>query len=383
MIRGNGAVIDGGEPYDDYREIANRLAAVQEANGRFPGIYYLADNAGLVLRNCQWVVIEDLTFEGCWPTAIYLDNCQHITLRRLHIRGSTIAIGAAGPYTRHLLIEECDWIQDLRSHGEADLAAIRKIGAVDAGLDPGDCGLWREISWDQVHGNIEDTESRVDVETDERGFDGDFFRAWTIAGYVVLRNNVILDAFNGIHFFNDASDSTVEDFCRNIVIENNWFVRIRDNAIEAEDYAWNWTVRGNRFVDCYMPFFAGDAPIRLFLHLRQSRLESASTWPRWRRPQFRPAFQVSQTARSRRPALCLQQFMDAERADQQAQPYPPVPPSKQRDRLLRRSGPVDAEGFCTFWCELAERPEAGPGRKFTRRQIFHQALARTRHTLRW
>ncbi|MGO8095991.1 right-handed parallel beta-helix repeat-containing protein [Rhizobium leguminosarum] len=254
VIHGNGAVIDGGEPYEDYRKIANRLSAVQEANGRFPGIYYVADNAALVLRNCQWVVIEDLNFEGCWPTAIYLDNCQHITLRRLHIRGSTIAIGAAGPYTRHLLIEECDWIQDLQSHGEADLATIRESCAVNAELDPGNCRLWRKISWAQVHGNIEDTESRVDVEKDERGFDGDFFRAWTIAGYVVLRNNIILDAFNGIHFFNDAADSTVEDFCRNIVIENNWFVRIRDNAIEAEDYAWNWTVRGNRFVDCYMPF---------------------------------------------------------------------------------------------------------------------------------
>lgn len=168
VIRGNGAVIDGGEPYEDYRESANRLSAVQEANGRFPGIYYLADNAALVLRNCQWVVIEDLTFEGCWPTAIYLDNCQHITLRRLHIRGSTIAIGAAGAYTRHLLIENCDWIQDLQSHGEADLAAIRETGAVNAGLNPGDCRLWREISWAQVHGNIEDTESRVDVEKDER-----------------------------------------------------------------------------------------------------------------------------------------------------------------------------------------------------------------------
>lgn len=254
VIRGGGATIDGNRTYEDYRDAANRLSAIQEANGRFPGVYYLADDAALVLRNCQWIVIEDLSFEGCWPTAIYLDNCQHITLSRLHIRGSTIAIGAAGQYTRHLLIEDCDWIQDLRSHGEADLAAIRETGAVDAALDPDDCRLWRKISWARVHGNVEDTNSHVNVEKDERGFDGDFFRAWTIAGYVVLRNNVILDAFNGIHFFNDASDSTVEDFCRNIVIENNWFVRIRDNAIEAEDYAWNWTVRGNRFVDCYMPF---------------------------------------------------------------------------------------------------------------------------------
>ncbi|WP_245500786.1 right-handed parallel beta-helix repeat-containing protein [Rhizobium sp. BK251] len=123
-----------------------------------------------------------------------------------------------------------------------------------ADLDPDDCRLWHKTFWGSVHGNLEDTESRVDIEKDARAFDGDFFRAWTIAGYVILRRNIILDAFNGIHFFNDAPDSIVEDFCRNIVIEENWFVRIRDNAIEAEDYAWNWTVRRNRFVDCYMPY---------------------------------------------------------------------------------------------------------------------------------
>ena len=42
----------------------------------------------------------------------------------------------------------------------------------------------------------------VSVAKDQRHFDGDFFRAWDIAGNVTIRNNTIRDAFNGIHFFN-------------------------------------------------------------------------------------------------------------------------------------------------------------------------------------
>ncbi|MGO7557720.1 right-handed parallel beta-helix repeat-containing protein, partial [Rhizobium johnstonii] len=77
----------------------------------------------------------------------------------------------------------------------------------------------------------------VDAKKDARAFDGDFFRAWTIAGYVIIRNNIIVDAFNGVHFFNQAAESIKDTFCRNVLIEKNWFVRIRDNAIEPEDFA--------------------------------------------------------------------------------------------------------------------------------------------------
>lgn len=255
VIRGKRARVGPGQTYEDYRVTANQLSAVQEAGGRFPGVYYLADNASLVLRDCQWVVIEDLSFDGCWPTAIYIDNCQHITLRRLSIRGSTIAIGAAGAYTRHLMIEECDWIQDVSGHGEADLTSIRKNERIRADLQPDKCLLWRKTNWEQVHGSLEDDDGkRVSIEDDARAFDGDFFRAWTIAGYVVIRKNVIVDAFNAVHFFNQSAASITDASSRNVVIEDNWFVRIRDNAIEAEQFAWNWTVRRNKFVDCYMPF---------------------------------------------------------------------------------------------------------------------------------
>lgn len=252
-IRGPKAKIGSGKAFDDYQVEANKLAAAHQKAGSFPGVYFLADDAALVLRDCQWVIIEDLTFENCWPTAIYLDNCQHIFIRRVHFRGGTFAIGAAGPYTRHLLIEECDWVQDLESNGANDIVSIRENGHTRSDFSTKDCKLWSKTPWKAVHGAGEG-DGAVVVETDARAYDGDFFRAWTIAGYVVIRNNIIADAFNGVHFFNQASVSTKANFARNVVVEDNWFIRVRDNAVEPEDCAWNWTIRRNKFVDCYMPF---------------------------------------------------------------------------------------------------------------------------------
>jgi len=254
VLRGPKATVGPGTPFSEYKREANRLAAMHEDGGSFPGLYFMADNAALTVRNCRWIVIEDLTFDGCWPTAIYLDNCQHVTIRRVSIRGGTVAIGAHGGNTRHLLIEKCDWLQDFTAQGERDLELIRDHGHADPKPDLSDSLLYKATNWLQIHDWVKDTERRVDVETDARAFDGDFFRAWTIAGYVTIRENIVIDAFNGVHFFNQASRSIVGKYSRNVLIEDNWFVRLRDNAVEAEQFAWHWTVRRNRFVDVYAPF---------------------------------------------------------------------------------------------------------------------------------
>jgi hypothetical protein len=253
VIRGPKATLGSDMDFKGYRVKANKLADAHQEAGSFPGLYYLADDAALVLKDCQWVIIEDLRFENCWPTAIYLDNCQHIFIRRVSFRGGTFAIGAVGPHTRHLLIEDCDWVQDLDSHGATDILSIRKDGHTRSDLSAADCALWSRIPWKAVHG-VGEEDGPIAVDTDARAYDGDFFRAWTIAGYVVIRNNIIADAFNGVHLFNQASASTKTNFARNVVIEDNWFIRVRDNAVEPEDFAWNWTIRRNKFVDCYYPF---------------------------------------------------------------------------------------------------------------------------------
>lgn len=241
------------ETFEEFNVQANRLARAHEAAGNYPGLYFMADNAHLVLRDCQWIVLEDLTFENCWPTAIYIENCQHITIRGIHFRGGTFAIGATGADTRHLLIENCDWIQDLGCHGDIQVRSIRDNGYLLDEREVDGCHLWRKTHFNQIHSDVSVTGEFVQPD-DSRAYDGDFFRAWTIAGYVILRNNCIVDAFNGIHFFNQASKDTRHRHSRNVMISDNWFVRIRDNAVEPENYAFNWTIRHNKFVDCYAPF---------------------------------------------------------------------------------------------------------------------------------
>jgi hypothetical protein len=247
-------VLGLGPDFPDYRRRGNEIARVEEAAGRVPGLHYIADEAALFLKDCQWVVVEDLSFLNCWPTAVYIDNCQSVSLRRLHLRGGTIAIGAVGTDTRHLLVEGCDWVQDVSGRGEKDLRHLREHECLPAPDEAPGGLLWKETFWTQVHGYREETGKFVQIETDARAFDGDFFRAWNIAGYAVFRDNCILDAFNGIHFFNTARRDEQEAYSRNILVEDNWFVRLRDNAVEPEHFAINWTVRHNFFADCYAPF---------------------------------------------------------------------------------------------------------------------------------
>ncbi|GLR59325.1 right-handed parallel beta-helix repeat-containing protein [Rhizobium indigoferae] len=252
IIYGPGAAIGSKTDFEDYRVEGNRLSKRMEDEGKFPGLYYLADDAALIVRDCQWIILEDLRFDGCWPTAVYFDNCQNVIVRGVHFRGGTFAIGATGGNTRHMLVEGCSWIQDKSGKGEIDLASIVKNGHPDPNPPPPQTELWSKTLWTQIHGAAKDGFPVKD--TDARAFDGDFFRAWTIAGYVVIRKNIVIDAFNAVHMFNEAAADRVQAYCKNVLIEDNWFVRIRDNAVEPENHAFNWTVRHNKFVDCYMPF---------------------------------------------------------------------------------------------------------------------------------
>lgn len=227
IIRSDKNAIFGSKlSFEEYRETGNKHAEELQRTGRIPGLYHVADEAYVILRNCQYVFIENIKFCRCWPTAIYIDNCQRIELRKLTFKEGTIAIGATGINTRHLTIEYCSWQQDVSDKNN----------------------LWKTINWRRVHGGY------VDVEKDFRAFDGDFFRAWNIAGFVTIRKNLIEDAFNAIHFFNEDPEGYNTKISRNVIIEDNKFIRIRDNAIEPEYFAWNWIVRHNQFIDCYSPF---------------------------------------------------------------------------------------------------------------------------------
>ena len=239
---------------DQFRLAANATAHHREAGGHYPTIAEVADQAMLTLIDCQHVVIRNIGFANCWPTAIYIDNCQFITLDQLRFEGGTYCIGANGRNTHDLVVQNCRY--------------------------SGNSKLWDTIDWKQVHGAL-DTQHPVNLRQDHRHLDGDFFRAWNVFGNVTIRNNWIGNCFNAIHFFshndgrrrdlskaefdphNDAYDeqgmTNPLDLISNInvLVENNRFYRIRDNCVEPETFAYNWVVRYNRFDVCYRPFSLG------------------------------------------------------------------------------------------------------------------------------
>ena len=191
-----------------------------------PGSPSFAHFAFIAFRDCSYVVIEGLKLQDFWPSIFYFQNCDHITIRGCALRDGTYAIFAKGEKTSYLLIEGNSWHQD-SSRGHL---------------------LWTQIDWVEAHG-------------DEGGhgtfryFNGGFLAAKKIRGNVIVRRNLIADAYNGIHMkFDDAapSDPTLAPSLNaNVYIYENAFVRNRDNPIEPEVCAHNWHVRHNRLVDCH------------------------------------------------------------------------------------------------------------------------------------
>ncbi len=221
---------------------AARVAYMRQENGFFPSVGQISDQAAVVLHGCQFVVLRGFKFDDCWPAALYLNDCQHTVILDCDFGACTQAIGANGVDTRDIWVERCTFNQTRKNQ------------------------LWDEIEWNQVHGSFENAAKGGVVPSDHRHLDGDFFRAWNIAGNVTIRDCDISDAFNGIHFFNSLDDlpadtdrsgvrfNNARRASVNVLIENNRFTNVRDNCIEPEDHAWNWVVRSNTFKDCLAPY---------------------------------------------------------------------------------------------------------------------------------
>ena len=105
------------------------MAQAARDRGDYPGVYPIAMEAYLRLEDCDWIVLEDLQFEGCWPTAVALRDCVGVTIGHSAFREGSFAVYAEGRRTRGLVIEHCTWIQDISP----------------------DHRLWDRIGWKRVH----------------------------------------------------------------------------------------------------------------------------------------------------------------------------------------------------------------------------------------
>lgn len=186
------------------------------------------DFALLFIDKCAHITIEGLKVRDCWPSILSVKDSSHLIVRDCDWRHATYAIFAKGEQTSHLLIERNRWQQD----------------------DSADHLLWTEHDWARAHGN-EGSDGLL------RYFNGGFLSAKAIRGNVVVRQNQIMDAYNGIRLKSGDTPpppGEMAEINADVHIFDNDFVRIRDNPIEPEVSAYNWHVRHNRLVDCHSWF---------------------------------------------------------------------------------------------------------------------------------
>jgi hypothetical protein len=170
------------------------------------------------IRNASGIVIENATIQNVWPTAIYAEDVQHLTVRKMNLNGATFGVFARGRSTEHITLEHCSWIQDTR--------------------------IWDEVSWRDIH----------DRPNPRRELDGDFVRSLDIKGNLVARYNFIAQAFNGIHLFASKAAAKRGGVNENVWIYRNTFAFIRDSAVEAERTATNWWIFENKIYNCHTWF---------------------------------------------------------------------------------------------------------------------------------
>ncbi len=212
-----GAILDGGQRFEDFNPRAQRISEEQQALGKYPGIYPISMEGFFIFEECDWITIRGFYVVGVWPTIIALKNCRHIVIDDMHMREGTFAIFAEGSKTNGIVVENSTWVQDITK---------------------GD--LWFRIGWHRMHDEVNPG--------DARAYDGDFFRSVDIKGNVTIRNNSISHAFNAVHLYNRRLDPNLNN---NVYIYGNSFTYIRDNAIEPEYAASNWWVYHNKIFNCH------------------------------------------------------------------------------------------------------------------------------------
>lgn len=207
------------------------------------------DFAFLRFEGCEHIEIRGLEVEGCWPTIFYLRACEHVVLSGLKLRHGTNAIFARD--CRDILCEKNRWQQD----------------------DSKKHDLWHTIDWLEAHGGDGGNGTK-------RHFNGSFFAAKSTSS-VTIRKNRIADCYNGIRMKVDAPPTGGDPALNaHVRILDNDFIRVRDNPIEAEVYAYDWHVAWNRIVDAHAWFsFDGCQGGYFYIYGNTARFETRQGEP--------------------------------------------------------------------------------------------------------
>lgn len=153
---------------------------------------------GLVLDGVSWLVIQNLRFEKCWNKAIILEDTSYVTVRGCDFVSASIPVQASAK-THHTLIENSHW--------------------KPAGQD-----YWKKWTWSQIK------TGKYDFLAQSTIYGGKSL------GAAIIRDSHLEYAFNTFR----------NEYCVNIEVYGNRMDHIRDNAIEPEEYIYNFHVHHNR-----------------------------------------------------------------------------------------------------------------------------------------
>lgn len=199
----------------------------------------------------RFVAFEDLHFKDCWVSAVFIADSSDVRVSGSFIEGSSYPIFATALHVpvasvRGFTIENNVWIQDTSGYGPGKAPQCRAPGA---SLDcPG--LVWTTIPWAVTH------------DTWYEHMNGGLFGSFDIGGGVVFRGNKVTNAYNGIRMAIGGACARIPA-CRNsanrdVEIVDNDFLYIRDNPVEPETIAVNWTIAKNRIVNSHAWFSFDD-----------------------------------------------------------------------------------------------------------------------------
>jgi hypothetical protein len=176
------------------------------------------DWAFLKLWRCRHIEIRDVAVESCWPSFVYAEDCQNITLRNVRAVDGLYVLFARGHESRGFTVEGNEWVQDPTG------------------------SLWREIAFEELHHGLYGY------------YNGALFGSLDCRGDVAFHRNTVRYAFNGIRMaVSPPHPPGAGRFNVDVEVAANHFECVRDNAVEPEGTALNWHIRHNRFLNCHAP----------------------------------------------------------------------------------------------------------------------------------
>lgn len=168
-----------------------------------------AQNLWMIISDSQWLEFSNIIFKNGWTDPVQITNSSYINFSKCTFYGGRKVILATGEDTHHLLVENCYWDQG----GEA-LWKYSEPGGIEA-------------AWATLHDGAMSY------------YNGSLIDFGGTGGSVVIRNNYIVNAFNGIRW------SAQQNYDSNVEIYGNNVEKIRDNDFEPENFSFNLFIHHN------------------------------------------------------------------------------------------------------------------------------------------